>query len=261
MNAIQSIVSNNLSSALIMEDDLDWDVRIKAQLSDFSRGVQALTQPLSGSGGYVDPTLETRASAKDVTPLGYDLTPNSAPSTSEPQLSPYGDNWDVLWLGHCGVRFPAPDQTIPKGRYLVSEDETVPSFRHRKTLHEEIQQQYKEHDRIIHHAMGPICTFAYAVSQRGARRILQEIGLQSFHGPYDNLMAGFCDRHTCITSQPQYFNHWRAPGSGDRDSEINGFGNGQFRERGFSENVRFSVRLNIHRLLDGSKELEDQYPS
>ena len=259
MNALQSVVANNLSSALIMEDDLDWDIRIKSQMVDFAKGTRALTQPLVG-GGYADPTLATRASARDVTPLDHDIYPDTAPSTTQAILSPYGDNWDVLWVGHCGVRFPAPDQTIPKGRYAIFNDDTVPTFHHRKTLHEEVHIQYRDQTRIIHHAMGPICTFAYAVSQRGARRILQEIGIESFRGPYDNLMAGFCDRHTCITSQPQYFNHWRAAGSGDRDSEINGFGNGQFREKGFSENIRKSTRLNVHRFLDGASEFDDQFP-
>ena len=260
MNAMQHIVANNLSSALIMEDDLDWDVRIKAQLIDFAKGVRALTQPLAGSGRYIDPTLETRSSADQIKPLGYDLTPESAPSTTPTVKSPYGDNWDILWLGHCGVRFPAPGQTIPKGRYAIRNDETVPSFAHRITLHNEVKENYDDHTRIIHHAMGPICSFAYAVSQRGARRILQEIGIESFTGPYDNLMAAFCDRHTCITSQPQYFNHWRAAGNGDRDSEINGFGNGQFRDKGFSENIRMSVRQNTQRILNGAKRLQDQFP-
>ena len=261
MNVIQHVVANNLSSALIMEDDLDWDVRIKSQLVTFSRGVRALTQPMTSSRGYIDPTLETRASANDITPLGYELTPSNAPTTAEPKLSPYGDNWDVLWLGHCGVRFPAPDQTIPKGRYVFNDDETVPSFQHRRTLSDDIRNKYPEHARVIHHAMGPICTFAYAVSQRGARRILKEIGLESFNGPYDNKMANFCDRHTCIVSQPQYFSHWRPAGSADRDSEISGFLNqGAVRERGFSDNMRLSVRLNVHRIMDGATELADQFP-
>ncbi|KAL9081935.1 MAG: hypothetical protein Q9159_006876 [Coniocarpon cinnabarinum] len=258
MNVIQHVVKNNLSSALILEDDVDWDVRIKPQLAAFAMGSRALTQPLTG-GGYIDPTLSTRASADDVSPLNYDLTPGNAPTTTQPVLSPFGDNWDVLWLGHCGVRFPAPGQTIPKGRYIIEDDKTVPNFKVRNTIHDEVRQQYKDHTRAIHHAMGPICTFAYAVSQRGARRILKEIGIDSFHGPFDNVMAAFCDRHTCITSQPQYFSHWRPRGSENRDSDINA-GSDAFREKGHSVNIRQSVKLNALRIIDGSNVLEDQYP-
>lgn len=260
MNALQRVVANNISSALILEDDVDWDMRIKSELFEFAKGVRALTQPLKGSEGYADPTFETRASADEITPLNYDLTPESAPNTIDPITSPYGDHWDLLWVGHCGVRFPRPEQTIPKGRYVIEDDETVLSFEHRNTLHDEIKEQYKDHTRIISHAMGPICTLGYAVSQLGARRILQKIGVDSFTAPVDNLLADFCDHYTCMVSQPQYFNHWRAPGSGDRDSEINDMANGQFREVGYSDNIRQSVRMNSHRILDGASDFVDQWP-
>ena len=264
INAIQRVVAQNLSSALIMEDDLDWDVRIKDQLTDFAAGVRALTQPLKGNPNkYVDPTFVSRKLTRQFEPLGYDLTPSSAPVTAVPTLSPYGDNWDVLWLGHCGVGFSAKQSRIPKGRYIIRNDETVPAYKYFETLSgpmlDEIKAQYKEHTRIIHHAAGPICTFAYAVSQRGARKILQEIGIDSFTGPIDNLLQQFCERHTCLVSQPQYFSTWRAAGHGERDSDLNEFSKGKFREEGFSENIRQSVRLNSHYLIDGRPPYRDQY--
>lgn len=252
MNAIQRVVATNISSALIMEDDQDWDVRIKSQMVDFARGVRALTQPLIGSEHPID-------SGSD-----YSLTPQDAPATKRSVQSPYGDNWDVLWLGHCEVQYPTPDEiSIPRCRYVISDDETVPSFKHWAKGREQVQRQYNEdHTRVVHHAKRPICSFAYAVSQRGARRLLLEMGIDSFTAPFDNLLSAFCERqnHVCITSQPQYFNHWRAPGRGDRDSELNDFANGIVREKGFSENIRLSVRLNAHRLVDDVAELEDQYP-
>ena len=162
------VLAQNLSTALITEDDIDWDVRIKSQLDQFAAGTRALTQPLK-KGGYADTTLETRGKGSN-TALD-DLKPGTAPDTVSPQLSPYGDNWDVLWLGHCGVRLPNPQQEILKGRYCVSHDETVPSWEHRTNLAGEfVKNAYSDHTRIIHHAMSPICTLAYAVSVRGAQR-------------------------------------------------------------------------------------------
>ncbi|KAF5016416.1 hypothetical protein F66182_11908, partial [Fusarium sp. NRRL 66182] len=38
LNAIRAIVENNLDSALILEDDADWDVRIHDQMYDFAEG-------------------------------------------------------------------------------------------------------------------------------------------------------------------------------------------------------------------------------
>lgn len=40
---------------------------------------------------------------------------------------PYGDNLDVIWLGHRGMKFPhSPSQPLPGGRVVHTNDETVP---------------------------------------------------------------------------------------------------------------------------------------
>jgi len=44
INAIRSILDNHLSSALIMEDDVDWDIRIKSQMIEFAKGVRSVSQ-------------------------------------------------------------------------------------------------------------------------------------------------------------------------------------------------------------------------
>lgn len=50
----------DLASALILEDDADWDVRIKDQLYDFALTSNALTQPLSSNPSkYADSTFPT----------------------------------------------------------------------------------------------------------------------------------------------------------------------------------------------------------
>ncbi|KAI1343942.1 hypothetical protein F5Y15DRAFT_182189 [Xylariaceae sp. FL0016] len=35
------------------------------------------------------------------------------PPTRVPRISPYGDEWDVLWLGRCGMRSTSPPPTAP----------------------------------------------------------------------------------------------------------------------------------------------------
>jgi hypothetical protein len=47
LNAMQTVVEQELGSALVLEDDLDWDVRIKEQMKDFAKSVRTLTQPLA----------------------------------------------------------------------------------------------------------------------------------------------------------------------------------------------------------------------
>ncbi|MCJ1364751.1 hypothetical protein MMC16_003867 [Acarospora aff. strigata] len=121
LNAILTVVQQNLSTALIFEDDVDWDVRIRSQLRDFAFTSQALIQPLfSDPSIYPDPTYP--APNGDLT-MPPDMNFDCLPSVVAPSSSPYGDGWDVLWLGHCGARFPntaldawaAESKNIPKG--------------------------------------------------------------------------------------------------------------------------------------------------
>ncbi|CAN8096967.1 unnamed protein product [Discula destructiva] len=91
MNAIQEIVKRNLSSALIMEDDADWDIRIKDQLRDFATATNALTQPLAGISTFADPTYPQPT---DDSTLELDF--HQLPRVASPTKSPYGDQWDLL---------------------------------------------------------------------------------------------------------------------------------------------------------------------
>lgn len=111
----------NISTALILEDDADWDVRIREQLQDFALSARALTQPLSENpSSYADNTFPV-PQGPDALPAA-DLLFDNLPSTIPPKHSPYGDNWDVLWVGHCGMRMPsksvANGDKIPKGRVI-----------------------------------------------------------------------------------------------------------------------------------------------
>ena len=80
MSAIASILDNSLSSALIIEDDADWDVNLKTLLTRFTLGSRLILD---------------------------------APISSEP-LSLYGDGLEMLWLGHC-----AQDPTLQPLRTLL----------------------------------------------------------------------------------------------------------------------------------------------
>lgn len=96
MDALWYIVDRNLPSAMILEDDLDWDVRIAAQARDFAVASRALLQPLAGGGRqFADPTypvVREQDAGLDPPPLKFE----DLPRTQAPETSPYGDGWDVL---------------------------------------------------------------------------------------------------------------------------------------------------------------------
>ena len=66
LDLLKYVIASGISSALIVEDDVDWDVNVKTQMRLVSDNVREFMQ---------------------------------APATDS---SPFGSGWDVLWLGHCG---------------------------------------------------------------------------------------------------------------------------------------------------------------
>ena len=141
MNAAAAIIDNNLSSGLIVEDDADWDINIKTQLTRFALGTRHILDA----------------------------------STSSEPLSPYGDNWDMLWIGHCAQS--SPEQ--PFARFIIENDTTVRAPNHRwhlwnpeKTLTHDLP--HNRSSRVVYRSAGGCCSFAYALSYTGARKYISE---------------------------------------------------------------------------------------
>ncbi|KAL2189941.1 glycosyltransferase family 25 protein [Thermothelomyces heterothallicus CBS 203.75] len=269
MNAVREIVRRNLTSALILEDDVDWDVRIRDQLQDFALSIRALTQPLlrGDAGGYADPTY----------PMPSDNSPESVPdmdfyqlpATVPPSTYPYGDNWDLLWVGHCGMHFPFKgSKTIPKGRVIRRNDVTVAPKKSLWTFNIPftLKETYPEHTRAYHHVQEGVCSLGYALSQRGARKLLHEVGLKDVNAGYDLLLRWFCEGvkgrkpgRQCLTTQPALFHHHRMAGPASHMSDIGNHPD-KFRHKAMTDMVRWSVRLNADVLMEGRTDFVDQYP-
>ncbi|KAH6677563.1 glycosyltransferase family 25 protein [Halenospora varia] len=271
MNAIAEVVRRNLSSALILEDDSDWDIRIKEQLFDFSLAAQALTQPLSADPStYADSTYPKPKNGPEELPKAPILF-EDLPQTIKPLDSPYGDDWDLLWVGHCGMRFPGAGSPgdpakLPKGRVLRSNDVTVPEKQYLQTSAAfDIKAQYPSHTRAYHHVSDGICSLGYAISQKGARSLLYYLGMLEFTHAFDVMLQQYCvdlagkGYHKCLTVTPSVFEHHRPAGNMTYESDISGHGD-QIREHASTDNVRWSVRLNVKQLLEGSDNMVDQFP-
>lgn len=66
LNLVKYVLAHDLDTALIIEDDVDWDVTVKDQMRKLSGAIRGFTN----------------TDAKD--------------------KRPYGRSWDILWIGHCG---------------------------------------------------------------------------------------------------------------------------------------------------------------
>lgn len=256
---------------------MDWDVRLKPQLELTAAGARAI---LSSLPDVFFP--KGRASS-------------AATSSQSSPLSPYGDDWDILWLGHCGEPFPEdleenrglpPDdhgRAAMARKFTILGDATVPPYDHLTGIVD--FAQHPEHTRWVHVTAAPICTFAYAVSHRGAQKILYDLSVDGLTGPFDNALAWICRRAVgswsglgkgedpeslgdrgldakCLSVTPPLFFHHKAKGLVNADSDIQNYGEGgelpEMRDRGSTENVLWSARLNLANMIAG-KDMESQW--
>ena len=297
-------MQENLTTALIFEDDVDWDIRIRQNLQRFALASRFLSEnqeilsncPSKYPIEYRDNTETSETTFHTLSQHGiteklpslplrsiYQKPLLSAPPQHGAPTSPYGDpsQWDILWIGHCGAGFPryanSRKSEITTANILLTlpNDDTVPLPKYLKahpfqSTTDPLASAYPPHTRIYHRGTGGLlCTVGYAVSQRGARRILHQFGLKNWNDIYDSELGRWCasddmvgkegkrakDR-VCITSQPPIFAHHH-PLNGE--SDIGGLGGGYARKYE-TKYLRFSVRMNLEKLIRASKKLVDQWP-
>lgn len=219
------IVEKGISSALIMEDDIDWDIHIKSQLNDFAHGSRFLQNQTIGDQTH----------------------------------SPYGDGWDVLWLGHCHDDLDEADQRT----YVIQNDPTVPAVDQLYMNNPEFLHRWPDHSRIVHVVGKPICTFAYALSYKGAQKILYALSVKELRGFFDNALSWWCagkDQNArCLDAHPAYFYQHKAIGGVGKNSDNNP-NSGTAQEKAETKNIRFSTRFNMEQLLAGRTDYFDSYP-
>ncbi|KAF2030126.1 hypothetical protein EK21DRAFT_100696 [Setomelanomma holmii] len=309
-----------LLAAFILEDDVDWDVRVRQNLQRFalaSRFLSSCNEHFKNSPNlknHIDyrPSTETEEMAfKSIDNRNVPHTLASLPLASvsdsrnppqrhglEAHMSPYGDpkTWDILWLGHCGAGLPRdsqrrssslkhrPPATASNLILTYANDSTVPVGRYLKAhpfqgYQDAFSTAFPSHTRIYHRSTGgELCTVGYAVSQRGARRLLHQFGLKGWNGIFDSELGRWCagedpnmgpdypqpahgaheKERVCMTTQPPIFAHHH-PMQGE--SDIGGLGGGYARkyETPF---LRYSVRMNLENLVQGKgeRDLTDQWP-
>lgn len=234
LTSISSMINQHLSTALVMEDDSDWDTSLKDQLHLFSQGSQ-----------YV--------------------TASNRPSTRP--HSPYGDDWDLLWIGHCGSQMKGRDER----RFVIENDKTVPAPERRVSFSDDIPDTQKEgldnSTRIIYEANNGLCTYAYALSQRGARKLLRTQSNSKTFLPIDIGMGKMCKEDPnfkCVGVFPTIIDSHKGAGRVSKDSDImlpKKDAENTYREKGYTLNIVHSTRLNMdHLLLDHTDDIERQYP-
>lgn len=143
MEMLRIVIEEKLETALLLEADVDWDVRIKDQLTGISKHINHST-PDYPYGNYLSKAFYILS----LVGLYTKLRRERAYVSDRCKL--LGTDWKVLWLGHCW-HAANPDNLGPVVTYP---DETVAPL---KTQWQSFQNESK----------------IYGVEQDGMRMIYQ----------------------------------------------------------------------------------------
>lgn len=114
-------------------------------------------------------------------------------------LSPYGDNWDVIWMGHCG------SYDHGNGRYYSINDTSVAPEDHEfKFASAPQDEQHRPGTRMMYQLTGSVCSTGYAISYAGAVKLEKYIeeDQENLDLKLGSLCRGKLDL-TCIGVWPQ----------------------------------------------------------
>ncbi|KLU83688.1 hypothetical protein MAPG_02739 [Magnaporthiopsis poae ATCC 64411] len=270
LNVLRTIVEEGLETALILEDDIDWDVRLKEQLRTFSLASRAFLQPLAGDPhGHSLATLprdEGDGAAATIRLSKVSQTHRNRPRTSPRRRERHASSSSTNTARHHH------DQRRRDGARAAAPPPAPVS----RTRLDRLAMLHPPRTRAVHASRGTTCTLGYAVSRSGARKLLWRFGVDTFTTGFDLMLRDLCDGRyhphatpgsdgkrgapVCLTVQPPLFSHFSS-GRGDAGSDIQGVGGGYMHRSG-SQYIRLSVKQNLGRLVDGAsvEELVDQWP-
>ncbi|KAM0723989.1 hypothetical protein Q7P37_000980 [Cladosporium fusiforme] len=219
LNALRAFLATPASTALIIEDDIDWDIHLR--------------------------TVQIPKTASAFRSLTSDFHPT-------PQPDQYWGNtstWDILWLGTCNEHF-AP--TALPHHSLSYTDTTLPPLErlHPATAAFFATLNIPSHTRLLHPTVFPLCTFGYALTRSAAKRLLNDIAAHESEGgtvAFDVRLLEACRDVgvRCWSVAPELMRHLDG---GSEISEVDGGGGGagenDVAAAGSTENIACGVRSN-----------------
>jgi GR25 family glycosyltransferase involved in LPS biosynthesis len=216
-NIWRQLLDAPYSTALILEDDIDWDIKTRDIMALVGEHMKAAVSSAMGSSSSI--------------------------TSSGPY---YHEHWDTLWVGACLSEIPGD----VRKSLTVYKDPYAPTAKDLKSYDREYMSMlgvdYPETGpgmRALHHAQSPTCTYGYAVSKKGAQRLLYNVGYRGLDAPVD-LIIGNAIRSGRLNGMivwPPVFTRWSVGGSKDSDiSATHGKDKGNLHGR--SQGLRRSAR-------------------
>ena len=218
LNSMSRIMTEKIESALILESDADWDMRIKEIMAGVGEGAQQLVD----------------------WPFG---------ASRRPGVFPYGDSWDVIWIGHCGC------ENHDNHRIFSWNDSSVPSQEDFFTFDSPpLEKQQTPGTRTVYPFTNCVCSTAYAISHAGAVKLEQEFHHGSLN--LDQHLATSCRENqdlTCLGVWPQVITAAATKSNIEHPTDEVANSGGEFN---VGPALQYSARKNAAKIINGSADDE-----
>lgn len=189
---LETIAQSEFQTALIVEDDVDFGVDIRAQMELLSKAF-------------------------------WDHAGPSESQTPEDEAQhPYREHeWDIFWPGHFGMSFvDSTDIFKYTDPYALPWDHLTTQF---NNYYEQMAASSKpdspQQQQLIFN-VAPLATFAYATTKTHAARLAQKLRNDKA-AKFDNAVHIDCigGGHRCVAPVPQLFHHHQVKGERASSSE------------------------------------------
>lgn len=186
LDILKFVIAAQLETAFIVEDDVDWDLAIRNQTRLVSDNVRAYNHVPHGDG------------------------------------TPYGSDWDVLWLGHCGAvvgSSPTGKEPLP-----YPDDTRIDIEEYSGWSRPYIRDTIPARHRIVQEIpVVAVCSFGYGVTKASAPKVLNLLA-QGAGEAFDVMLSHYCRSRqlACLLVNPQLLNHYEPPKSDGYISQVTG---------------------------------------
>lgn len=197
---------------------MDWDLRIRDSMEGLANAARSIADwPFDGT---------------------------KHPKDLSQDLSPYGDNWDLLWIGHCGTSADG------NGRIYAYNDTSAPDEDHAWDFASRPSKGHRPPGtRIVFQMRKTVCTTGYAMSLQGARKF--DTHFREANSPIDLKMWGHCenDPHlACLSVWPQIISMAESKSNIQHTSGGQSFGHEVVEEKVVAGNgIQVSARVNANK--------------
>lgn len=218
-NIWRKIIEDGVETALIMEDDIDWDLNIREITPRIKDALGRIT-------GDSNPFSNT---------LCLSLTFHRRLIVA----------WDIFYLGTCYEQYfegEEWDPEHPEGIVVDVPEDKENLYAEMYDWVEELVENYFNDTsprRVVVKAKNPVCTHGYAVTQRGARKLLLELN-EWMPFPVDITMIHYISegRFKAYSVLPPMLVQWRNTHDPRKNSDIEGGGISLARNWGFLRSAR-----------------------